>query len=376
MRRAQPDCVVQPAGTVGASLVHVVCMAVKAFVAVHAAGVHVAGFAVHVMSTRWPPHEVKVSKTAYVPACPMVAKSARTASHMSTVKGFSLAMQRGGGHWWGRYWKPLGVLSTTRLDVADNIVASLSPAMRARLPAGRVVAPVGRLDRASSGLLLLTTDEAAHAALLRPGVDGSRHAKTYDVTTDAEVPDAVLDVLRRGGVPLAVRNWGRAKRQVLTLPCQVERLAPKQLRFVLREGKNRQLRKMLGRFHFAAVAIHRVAFGRVTLDGLCQGQVEELDPVALGLLPPPVPSCSVPSCASDETCCDVEELPSRAAVWAQHRPGASVPSPCVKVCKMSADGLCFGCFRTLEEIGRWSSMDDGQRAAVWQLIVQREDPHS
>ena len=50
----------------------------------------------------------------------------------------------------------------------------------------------------------------------------------------------------------------------------------------------------------------------------------------------------------------------------------NVPSPCISVCRMdAASGLCEGCLRTLDEIGRWSSMTDAGKRAVWRLIGQR-----
>ena len=49
-----------------------------------------------------------------------------------------------------------------------------------------------------------------------------------------------------------------------------------------------------------------------------------------------------------------------------------VPSPCVSVCRMSADsGLCEGCLRTLDEIAAWSAMDDPAKREVWMRIAQR-----
>ena len=51
---------------------------------------------------------------------------------------------------------------------------------------------------------------------------------------------------------------------------------------------------------------------------------------------------------------------------------AVVPSPCINVCRMqSANGLCEGCDRTLDEIGNWASMNDTRKREVWQLIAQR-----
>lgn len=49
-----------------------------------------------------------------------------------------------------------------------------------------------------------------------------------------------------------------------------------------------------------------------------------------------------------------------------------VPSPCISVCRMNADsGLCEGCLRTLDEIARWSRMDDAGKRAIWSLIETR-----
>lgn len=49
-----------------------------------------------------------------------------------------------------------------------------------------------------------------------------------------------------------------------------------------------------------------------------------------------------------------------------------IPSPCINICKMDADnGLCLGCFRTIEEITRWSRIDDEQRAHILAAVTRR-----
>lgn len=49
-----------------------------------------------------------------------------------------------------------------------------------------------------------------------------------------------------------------------------------------------------------------------------------------------------------------------------------IPSPCINICKMDADnGLCIGCFRTIDEITRWSRIDDAQRADILAAIARR-----
>jgi predicted Fe-S protein YdhL (DUF1289 family) len=53
----------------------------------------------------------------------------------------------------------------------------------------------------------------------------------------------------------------------------------------------------------------------------------------------------------------------------------AVPSPCICVCTMDpATGLCSGCWRTLDEIAAWSTMDDARKRAVWRHLVERVGP--
>ncbi|MEY5099583.1 MAG: hypothetical protein RJA36_2302 [Pseudomonadota bacterium] len=56
------------------------------------------------------------------------------------------------------------------------------------------------------------------------------------------------------------------------------------------------------------------------------------------------------------------------------RPGQSVPSPCVNVCRIASDsGLCAGCWRTADEIGAWRASDDAFKLAVWERVEQRQE---
>ena len=143
--------------------------------------------------------------------------------------------------------------------------------------------PVGRLDKDSSGLLLLTDQESVIGQLLRPGEHGSRLSKIYRVTTRRRVPDKVLQLLE-AGVDISIRNWSRKDKSVRTLPCRVERIQDCLLEFELREGKNRQIRKMLGRFGFAVGALHRTHFGPISIDGLVEGEISPLSDVHVASL--------------------------------------------------------------------------------------------
>ncbi len=55
---------------------------------------------------------------------------------------------------------------------------------------------------------------------------------------------------------------------------------------------------------------------------------------------------------------------------------SGVPSPCISVCRMDRHtGWCEGCLRTIDEIAGWSTMDDGQKRRVWQLLPQRREAY-
>lgn len=58
---------------------------------------------------------------------------------------------------------------------------------------------------------------------------------------------------------------------------------------------------------------------------------------------------------------------------AKPKPGQTVPSPCVGVCRLSEDsGLCEGCWRTRDELRAWKASDDESKLAVWRLVEQRQ----
>ena len=159
--------------------------------------------------------------------------------------------------------------------------------------------PIGRLDKASRGLLLLTTDAALCARLLRPGraVEGSSVDKEYLVVTRRRLADSELASLA-AGVEIIVPKSGASTRAT-TRACVVERLQEdgwaealdrgvdilariaqpdnnsrasrsdesydesydesRSLRIVLREGKNRQIRKMLGALGHSVDDLFRVS---------------------------------------------------------------------------------------------------------------------
>lgn len=113
-----------------------------------------------------------------------------------------------------KYWKPAGVVSTTDMRVRGNVVAEIGHRER--------VFPVGRLDKDTTGLLLLTSDGRVPNAV---GRSGGRHPKTYWVRTAAALSDAEIGRLAAGVVitTTAQRDRGSKTLTARTRPCEVRR---------------------------------------------------------------------------------------------------------------------------------------------------------
>jgi pseudouridine synthase len=119
--------------------------------------------------------------------------------------------------------------------------------------------PVGRLDKDSTGLLLLTNDGRVHHRLSHPSFD---HEKEYVVAVDGPLPDAALERMRSGIQILD--TWTR--------PAEVVRLGPDRFRIILKEGKNRQIRRMVRRLGRRVVTLERVRVANVRIGNLAPGR--------------------------------------------------------------------------------------------------------
>ena len=152
--------------------------------------------------------------------------------------------------------KPAGVVSTAREPGSRPAVVELVDT-RARLY------PVGRLDADSTGLLLLTNDGELANRLTHPRYEV---AKTYRARLQAAIADDDIERLRQG-VEL---EDGPTK------PTRVKRLGAREIEVVLREGRNRQVRRMLEAVGNRVVALRRVRFGPLSLGNLKEGDARRL----------------------------------------------------------------------------------------------------
>lgn len=153
--------------------------------------------------------------------------------------------------------KPVGYVSSRTRQGADPTVYDLLPAHFKTL---RIA---GRLDRDSSGLLVLTDDGNFIQALTHPSADKT---KVYELTLESPISTADVTHLR-AGVKL---TDGLSRVTVLNA-------RDKHLTVSLGEGRNRQLRRTLGALGYTVVRLHRLSMGHLTLGDLAPGQWHEID---------------------------------------------------------------------------------------------------
>jgi len=118
--------------------------------------------------------------------------------------------------------------------------------------------PVGRLDKDSTGLLLLTNDGSLHHRLSHPSFD---HEKEYDVTVSKAIPDGALQRIATG-LPLMGSK---------TRPAEIERISSKRFRIILKEGKNRQIRRMVRKVGNQVTRLKRIRVSNIKLGRLAEG---------------------------------------------------------------------------------------------------------
>jgi 23S rRNA pseudouridine2604 synthase len=156
--------------------------------------------------------------------------------------------------------KPVGIICTTEANIEDNIIDHVGYPER--------IFPVGRLDRASEGLILLTNNGDIVNEILR---SENNHEKEYLVTVDRPITDLSLRMLASG-----VKIMGE-----LTKPSKVARLNAQSFRIILTQGLNRQIRRMCSALGYKAQRLQRVRIMNIHLGNLQPGQWRHLTPAEL-----------------------------------------------------------------------------------------------
>jgi 23S rRNA pseudouridine2604 synthase len=161
--------------------------------------------------------------------------------------------------------KPVGITCTSERHIEGNIVDYVGHPQR--------IFPIGRLDKDSEGLILLTNDGDIVNEILR---EENAHEKEYVVTVDRPITDEFLYGLAHGVDILGTR----------TKPCKVRMVSKNVFGIILTQGLNRQIRRMCAAFDYKVRRLQRVRIVNIRVDGLKPGQWRDLSPDELhGLLP-------------------------------------------------------------------------------------------
>lgn len=159
--------------------------------------------------------------------------------------------------------KPTGITTTTELHIKDNIISFVNYPKR--------IFPIGRLDKDSEGLILLTNDGDIINKILRAD---NHHEKEYIVRVNKPIDHAFVQQLSQGVPILDTR----------TLPCKVQSVGRQTFRITLTQGLNRQIRRMCEYLGYAVVTLQRVRIMNIRLDKLAVGKWRYLSDVELAEL--------------------------------------------------------------------------------------------
>jgi 23S rRNA pseudouridine2604 synthase len=152
-------------------------------------------------------------------------------------------------------YKPVGIECTTNKSVACNVVDFVNHKER--------VYPVGRLDKNSEGLLLLSNDGELSNRLMKAS---NYHEKEYIVEVEKPITDNFIKMMSSGVHIL----------DTCTRPCVVEKLSKRRFKIILTQGLNRQIRRMCDALGYHVITLKRVRIVNILLDDLKMGKWRDL----------------------------------------------------------------------------------------------------
>ncbi|MCS5502839.1 MULTISPECIES: 23S rRNA pseudouridine(2604) synthase RluF [Lysinibacillus] len=151
--------------------------------------------------------------------------------------------------------KPVGITSTTERHIKGNVVDFVNHPLR--------IFHIGRLDKESEGLLLLTNDGDIVNKILRAE---NHHEKEYIVQVDKPITAQFIQKMGEGVDIL----------DTTTLPCHVEKISDKVFKIILEQGLNRQIRRMCSALGYSVKRLQRIRIMNIKLGNLKVGQWRDL----------------------------------------------------------------------------------------------------
>lgn len=155
--------------------------------------------------------------------------------------------------------KPRGIECTASREVKKNIVDFVNYPCR--------IYPVGRLDKDSEGLILMTNQGDLVNKIMR---SGNRHEKEYLVTVDKPIGS---DFLKKMEAPVYLKEL-----DVTTRPCVTEQIGKYSFRIILTQGYNRQIRRMCQNFGYEVKKLKRIRIMNILLGNLKPGEYRDVTP--------------------------------------------------------------------------------------------------
>lgn len=169
-------------------------------------------------------------------------------------------------HEYYRFYKPAGYITTSDDEKGRKTIYDLLPESMFGLK------PVGRLDKDSTGLLILTNDGDLINSLTHPSV---KVPKVYLVTVDARVQKQELEKMAQG-IEIEPGKTAYADIQVLDIDSKHT-----EMQIILYQGMNRQIRKMFEHFGYEVKTLKRIQHATITLDGLRRGEFKPIKPIQI-----------------------------------------------------------------------------------------------
>lgn len=151
--------------------------------------------------------------------------------------------------------KPTGIVCTCEKKEKNNVIDYMKYPIR--------IYPMGRLDKESEGLLLLSNNGELMNAILKAA---NNHEKEYIVTVDKNITEIFIKKMSEG-VPVLNR---------ITAPCFVEKIGKYTFRIILHQGMNRQIRRMCEYLGYNVTKLKRIRIMNIKLDGIAYGKYREL----------------------------------------------------------------------------------------------------
>ena len=184
-----------------------------------------------------------------------IAMQKQEISALNTIKYKQEILQVGKQLFYYAYHKPVGVESTLNKEIPDNLIEATG--------IQDYFFPIGRLDKASEGLMILTNDGILYKQIVDVGSDIE---KIYEVEVDQEIDKEFISKMAEGIVIMGSS----------TKPCKVSMLSNHTFSITLVEGRNRQIRRMCYKLGYEVLVLKRIAISKLSLDDLPVGHYKTI----------------------------------------------------------------------------------------------------